>query len=96
MTRWAHVLFGISLALPTVLGAQQTPPPPARPVPTVGITLSEALEQARRNSPAYRQVVNDAGPARWAVRNAYASLLPSFDVGTSFAYVGSGQSTFWA
>ena len=93
MTRWVSAFLGISFALPMGLSAQQTPPP-VRPAPTVGITLAEALEQARRNSPAYRQVLNDAGPARWGVRNAYASLLPSFDVGTSFGYVGSGQSTF--
>ena len=41
------------------------------------LSLEEALQQARANSPAYRQTLNDAGPAKWGVRNAYGSLLPS-------------------
>ncbi len=93
MTRWAPILIGVSIAIPPGASAQQTPPP-ARPPATVSLTLDEALDQARRNSPSYRQALNDAGPARWGVRNAYASLLPRVDVGTSFGYTGSGQSTF--
>ena len=40
------------------------------------------MGEARANSPAYRQTLNDAGPAKWGVRNAYASLLPSVSVGS--------------
>ena len=39
-------------------------------------------------SPTYRQFLNDAGPAKVAVRNAYGRLLPTFDVGGSLGYVG--------
>ena len=47
-----------------------------RSAPTVTLSLQEALQQARANSPTYRQSLNDAGPAKWGVRNAYGSRLP--------------------
>jgi len=65
-----------------------------RPAPRVTLSLQEALTQARANSPTYRQTVNDAGPAKWGVRNAYGNLLPSVNVGSDFGYTGSGQSNF--
>lgn len=85
------------LAVPATLLAQQLPAVPVvpdRPAPTATLTLAEALEQSRRNSPVYRQTLNDLGQARWAVRNAYGNLLPSVDVGGSVGYTGSGQSSF--
>jgi outer membrane protein len=98
MTRWAHALLGLCLIVPATAGAQvPTTPAPAAPVratATSRLTLAEALELGRRNSPAYRQFLNDAGPANWAVRNAYANLLPSFDVSGGMGYTGSGASTF--
>ena len=36
--------------------------------------------------------MNDAGPARWGVRNAYGSFLPTASVAGDFGYVGEGQS----
>ena len=65
-----------------------------RPAPAVTLSLQEAFTQARANSPAYRQTLNDAGPARWGVRNAYGSLLPSVSVGSDLGYTGSGESNF--
>jgi outer membrane protein len=63
--------------------------------PSSNLTLATALEQAQRLSPTYRQVLNDAGAARWGVRNAYANLLiPSVSVGGSLGYTGSGSATF--
>jgi outer membrane protein len=56
--------------------------------------LAEALTQARANSPAYRQVLNDASPAKWGVRNAYGRLVPSLVASSDFGYTGSGQSNF--
>jgi len=96
MTRWATALVGASFIAVSGLAAQQpaTPAAPARAATTVRVTLAEALEQARKNSPTYRQALNDAGPAGWSVRNAYAALLPTFDVGGSMGYTGSGRSTF--
>ncbi|HUR95563.1 MAG TPA: TolC family protein [Gemmatimonadales bacterium] len=65
-----------------------------RPASTVTLSLQEALTQARANSPAYRQTLNDAGPAKWGVRNAYGNLLPGVSVGSDVGYTGSGQSNF--
>ncbi|MEP6688799.1 MAG: TolC family protein [Gemmatimonadales bacterium] len=65
-----------------------------RPAPTVTLSLQEALQQARANSPTYRQTLNDAGPAKWGVRNAYGNLLPAVNVGSDLGYTGSGQSNF--
>jgi outer membrane protein len=65
-----------------------------RPVTTVTLSLDEALQQARRNSPTYRQTLNNAGPAKWGVRNAYGSFIPSVTASSDFGYTGSGQSNF--
>ena len=59
------------------------------------LSLAQALEQAQRSSPTYRQSLNDAGAARWGVRNAYANaLVPQLSAGTSLSYTGSGSNTF--
>lgn len=91
MNRWLSIVSGLSLVA-APLAAQA---PGARPAPRVTVSLAEALAQAQRNSPAYRQVQNDAGAARWGVRNAYsAMLLPSLSVGGSLSYTGAGSATF--
>ncbi len=84
MRFWAPaILFGICTA---TASAQQVAP---------RLSLAQALEQAQRSSPAYRQILNDAGAARWGVRNAYASaLVPQLSVGSSLSYTGSGSATF--
>jgi len=94
MIRRARFLVGYCLVASAGMLAAQAPGAPARTPATVSLTLADALAQARQNSPTYRQTLNDADAAGWAVRNAYASLLPSFDVGASMGYVGSGRSTF--
>jgi len=89
MKRWTVLIV---LAACTAPLAAQDPAPS-----TVGATLSldEALAQARATSPAYRQVLNDAGPAKWAVRNATASLfLPSASASLGLGYTGAGSSSF--
>ncbi|MBA3761395.1 MAG: TolC family protein [Gemmatimonadales bacterium] len=92
MTRWSGLLL-LACVLPPVASAQDSAqsPLPSRPV---GLSLVEALQQARANSPLYRQALNDAGPARWGVRNAYGRLLPSVTAATDFGYTGSGESNF--
>ena len=64
----------------------------ARPAPTVSLSLQDAIQQARANSPAYRQVLNDEAPARWGVRNAYGNFLPTVSAAGDVGYVGSGES----
>jgi len=84
-------LLAVVIALPTAAAAQDsTLQAPPRSVVT--LSLAEALQQARAHSPAYRQALNDAAPARWGVRNAYGNLLPSFRASSDIGYTGSGQS----
>jgi outer membrane protein len=64
----------------------------ARPAPTAALSLEEAIKQARANSPTYRQTLNDAAPAKWGVRNAYASFLPTVTASSDLGYIGSGES----
>lgn len=76
-----------SLLIPRAAGAQDPAPAPA-----VTLSLDEAIGQARQNSPAYRQALNDAGPARWGVRSATANaFLPTASASTSFSYSGAGS-----
>lgn len=92
MTRWSGFL-ALACAMPANLPAQDSTlaSPDQRPVT---LSLTEAIQQARANSPSYRQALNDAGPAKWGVRNAYGSLLPSLVASGDFGYTGSGQSNF--
>jgi outer membrane protein len=93
MIRWSAVVV-VALVLPSGASAQDSTAQSAAAARMVSLSLTEALRQARANSPAYRQVLNDASPAKWGVRNAYASLLPSVVAATDFGYTGSGQSNF--
>lgn len=95
MNRWVRASLALSIVMPAAVSAQDSlPKAPVRPAPTMQLSLADAMDQARRHSPAYRQTLNDAGPANWGVRNAYANLLPTFDVSSSMSYSGSGASTF--
>lgn len=81
-----------TLALPAQLPAQDTSK--ALPPPSATLSLSEALQQARNNNPQYRQRLNNAGTARWNVRNAYGQLLPSAQVSGGMDYTGAGRANF--
>lgn len=83
--RVGRLLFIMALLLPGVATAQAAPQT---------LSLAEALRLARANSPAYRQVLNDADPANVALRAARAALFPTFGVGGGFGYTGAGRSTF--
>jgi outer membrane protein len=92
MNGWCWLL-GLACAFPISLSAQDS----AHAVPAaavVSLSLADALQQARAHSPTYRQTLNNAAPARWGVRNAYGSLLPSVTASSDFGYTGSGQSNF--
>jgi outer membrane protein len=94
MIRWSGLLL-LACGFPAVASAQDSAQAPL-PSRSVGLSLGDALQQARANSPVYRQALNDAGPAQWGVRNAYGSLLPSLTVGSDFGYTGTGQFDFGA
>ncbi|MGH3381566.1 MAG: TolC family protein [Actinoallomurus sp.] len=91
MNRWFGLLSLLWCA-PAVVAAQDTTAVAARPVSTVTLSLDDALQQARANSPTYRQVLNDAAPAKWGVRNAYGNLMPQLNVSSDLGYIGSGES----
>ncbi len=98
MRRW-NTFVVACLALPAAAVAQDPTAtrPTLAPKPPIQATLSlqEAIDQARATSPAYRQVLNDEGPATWAVRNAWSSLfLPSLSVSSGMSYTGTGESRF--
>jgi outer membrane protein len=92
MIRWSRLL-ALVCAVPGSLEAQDSTRA-SPPAPLVSLSLEEALSQARAHSPAYRQTLNNAAPARWGVRNAYGSLLPSVTAASDFGYTGSGRSNF--
>jgi outer membrane protein len=92
MIRWFGLLALTITYSSSALAQDSTRGSPAPP--PASLTLSEALQQARANSPTYRQVLNDASPAKWGVRSAYASLLPSVTATSDVGYTGSGQSNF--
>jgi outer membrane protein len=100
MNRWLGFLTFACL-LPTRGGAQDTTSTRradtiavSRPAPAVTLSLQEAVDQARANSPAYRQILNDASPAKWGVRNAYGSFLPTVSAAGDLGYIGSGETNF--
>ncbi|MCA9737252.1 MAG: TolC family protein [Gemmatimonadota bacterium] len=84
-TRWWSSLL---LVLAAPLQAQSTLPSP--------LPLEEALDLARRHSPVYAQVRNDLDAAAWQVRSAYASWIPSFNVGGGIGWQGVGDQSFGA
>jgi outer membrane protein len=83
-----HVLLTAGLLLgPAVAGAQQAVP--------AALSLADAIAIARDKNPAYRQVLNDRGPAAWGVRGAFSSLvIPSVTATGGMSYTGAGSQTF--
>jgi outer membrane protein len=59
-----------------------------QPGPT--LSLQDALRLARGNNPEFLARSSDAINAEWAVRSAYASLLPGASASTSFQYQAEG------
>ena len=81
-----------ALALLTArpLAAQIADAPAVTPV----LSLQDALSLARRNNPAYQQVLSDRRPANAAVRSAYGALLPGADASLSSRYQEGGEQLF--
>lgn len=100
MNRWFGLLSFLwcvpatGAAQDTTAAARPDTTVAARPAPAVTLSLEDALQQARVNSPTYRQTLNNAAPAKWGVRNAYGNLLPQLNVSSDLGYTGSGQSNF--
>src|SRR5882672_6982049 len=89
MYRWT------TLALLTLLPAARLSAQNQTGAPTTGplsLTLDEALQIARANSPLYQQSLLNADPAKWGVRNAYGNLIPSIGVSGGMGYTGGGST----
>lgn len=93
MIRWPLAILALFIT-PLAGWARQLPLPMERPAPRVSLSLADALEQARQNSPTYRSTLNNAGAADWGVRNAYGAFVPNLSVSSGLGYTGSGSSTF--
>ncbi|HZE94273.1 MAG TPA: TolC family protein [Gemmatimonadales bacterium] len=82
----------------TTLAAQQPtnpPPPPSTQAVTAGLSLADAIAVAKEKNPAFQQAQNNRGPAAWAVRGAFTSLvIPSVTAAGGMGYTGSGSQTF--
>lgn len=81
-SRIHRVLPLILLALCALPAAAQQPGPT--------LSLDDALRLARGNNPEFLVRQTDAINADWAVRSAYASLLPGATASTSFQYQAAG------
>jgi outer membrane protein len=92
MNGWC-LLLGLAWAIPVSVRAQDSAQAIA-PGSVVTLSLADALREARAHSPAYRQTLNNASPARWGVKNAYGSLLPTVSASSDLGYTGSGRSNF--
>ena len=73
---------------PALTSAQQRSAPAA-------LTLADAIAIAREHNPAYRQALNNAGPAAWAARNAFANIFfPTVTASGGIGYSGPGSQRF--
>ncbi|HET9709784.1 MAG TPA: TolC family protein, partial [Gemmatimonadales bacterium] len=87
MNRFLLSMALLGLAQPAA--AQQQPSVPAT------LSLADALRIARDHNPIYLQAVNNRGPAAWANRNAFASLIiPTASAQGSMSYSGTGSQRF--
>jgi outer membrane protein TolC len=85
--RTAGALLSL-LAVASPIAAQGTVTAPRQ------LSLAQALELAKQNSPTYRQAGTTAAPAAEAVKQANWARLPTLTVGTGMGYTGSGSQTF--
>ncbi len=84
--RYPTLLVSLMCVAGTV-GAQQAVP--------ASLSLADALSIAHDHNPAYRQALASRGPAAWATRNAFASLLlPQVTAQGSLGYSGTGSQRF--
>lgn len=78
------------VAPPAAAAAPATATAPQGPV----LTLDEAIDLARRNNPAFLQVVNQSRLSYAARRTAYGQLLPQLDASFGSRYQQQGQQLF--
>jgi outer membrane protein len=85
--RYVLLSAGLLLLGPAVARAQQSVP--------ATLSLADAIAIARDQNPAYRQALNNRGPAAWGVRSAFSSLvIPNVTAAGGMSYTGPGSQTF--
>jgi len=72
--------------IPSLLAAQAVEAPSR-------LSLADAIQLARQNSPVFRQVLNDADPTAAQVRASYGALLPTLNSSGGFGYSRAGSQT---
>jgi outer membrane protein len=82
-TAAAAAIVGCAAVIPAALNAQQAEP---------ALTVQAAVETALEHNPDYRAQRNDVEAARWNVRAAYGSLLPTASASSSFGYSAAGPA----
>jgi outer membrane protein len=83
---------GVPAAAIVLAPVEVTAQQPEAATPT--LTLEQAMAIARENNPEFQAQANDVDVARWQVRSAQASLLPTASVSNSFGYTASGERRF--
>lgn len=79
--------LALVVVAPAAVQARQAP----AQVPAV-LTLEDALQIARQNSPVYLQTLNNAGPSAMAVRQAWAQFVPTLNANLA-SFSGSSSTT---
>lgn len=87
-----RTLLFIGLTAATVRASAQVAPADSTAPST--LSLDQAIALARRNNPAYQQILNNRIGARAAVRSAYGALLPSADASLSVQRQQGGEQIF--
>jgi outer membrane protein len=87
MNRFLLSIALLGLAQPAAAQQQQSVP--------ATLSLADALRIAREHNPTYLQALNNRGPAAWANRNAFASLIiPQANAQGTLSYSGTGSQRF--
>jgi outer membrane protein len=90
------VLLGLAATFALAIGGGAEAQEPRTDLPNESgevweLSLEEALELARVNSPTYLPVADAVESADWRVREAYASFLPTASASGALQYSGHGQ-----
>lgn len=91
MHRWTTLALLTLLPVAALSAQSQTSSSAAAPL---SLSLDQALQIARVNSPTYQQALLNADPAKWSVRNAFGNLIPSVGVSGGLSYTGAGSANF--
>ena len=94
ISKIAYLTVGLLACAAAHAQVPASPAPTGTPPAPVVLTLADALERAKANSPQFQAAVTELGLAREDRYQARASLLPGVDYNNAFIYTqGNGTST---